>query len=141
MPRSQPRFEEVAGLRVPLGGANGYIGVRAKQGRKKDKFQGTTPRKTHRTGPKDTPKEAAVALAQLRHDLELGIVEERSRKKPQPTAGTAAPKKVEVGIYLGHLLRPPHAGIPTVACALLSQQEAAEAAARGVAVAYARVRA
>ena len=101
--------------------------------------QGVTPRKQHRTGPKDTPKEAAVALAQLRHDVELGIVEERSRKTPQPPASTAARKRVEVGTYLGHLLRPPPAGIQTVACALLSQQEAAEASARGVAVAFARV--
>ena len=124
---------------MPLGGVNGYKGVRGKQGRKKDKYQGTTPRKTHRTGPKDTPKEAAVALAQLRHDVELGIVEERSRQTPQPPANTAARKKVEVGTYLGHLLRPPPAGIQTVACALLTQQEAAEASARGVAVAFARV--
>ena len=139
MPRAQPRFEEVDGLRVPLGGVNGYKGVRGKQGRKKNKYQGVTPRKQHRTGPKDTPKEAAVALAHLRHDLELGIVEERSHKTPQPPASTAARKRVEVGTYLGHLLRPPLIGIPTVACALLSQQEAAEASARGVAVAFARV--
>ena len=139
MPRAQPRFEEVGGLRLPLGGVNGYRGVRGKQGRKKNKYQGVTPRKRHRTGPKDTPKEAAVALAHLRHDLELGVVAQRSAKKPQPPARSAAPKKVEVGTYLGHLLRPPRAGIPTVACALLSQQEAAEAVARGVAVAFARV--
>ena len=60
MPRSQPQFQEVDGLRVPLGGVNGYKGVRGKQGRKKDKYQGTTPRKKHRTGPKDTPKEARL---------------------------------------------------------------------------------
>ena len=141
MQRRPPRFEEVDGLRVPLGGVNGYCGVRGKQGRNKNKYQGVTPRKKHRTGPYETAKEAAVALAHLRHDLELGVVVQRSRKKPQPPAGTVAPKKVEVGTYLGHLLRPPRAGIPTVACALLSQQEAAEAVARGVAVAYARVRA
>ena len=139
MPARQLRFEEVDGLRVPLGGLNGYIGVRGKQGRKKDKYQGVTPRKKHRTSPKKTAKEAAVALAHLRHDLELGVVVQRSRKKPQPPAGSGARKKLEVGTYLGHLLRPPRAGIPTVACALLSQQEAGEAAARGVAVAYARV--
>ena len=139
MPRSQPLFEEVDGLRVPLGGVNGYKGVRGKQGRKKNKFQGMTPRKTHRTGPHETPKEAAVALARLRHDLELGVVVQRSRKKPQPPAGSGARKKLEVGTYLGHLRRQPRAGIPTVACALLSEQEAGEAAARGVAVAFARV--
>ena len=92
----QPRFEEVDGLRVPLGGVNGYKGVRGKQGRKKNKYQGVTPRKKYCTVPKDTTKEAAVALAQLRHDLDLGIVEERSRKTPQPPAGTAARKQVEV---------------------------------------------
>ena len=140
MPRSL-RFEEVDGLRLPLGGVNGYLGVRGRQGRKKNKFQGVTPRKQHRTGPKDTPKEAAVALAQLWHDLELGVVAQRSQKKLQLPGGTDAPKKVEVGTYLGYLLRQPAGGIPTVAAALLSQQEAAEAAARGVAVAYARVRA
>ena len=122
-------------------GVNGYIGVRAKQGRKKDKYQGVTPRKHHRTGPYETPKQAAVALAHLRHDLDLGVVAQRSGKNPQPPAGSGARKKLEVGTYLGHLLRLPPAGIPTVACALLSQQEAAEAVARGVAVAYARVRA
>ena len=139
MPRAQPRFEAVDGLRVPLGGVNGYVGVRGKQGRKKNKYQGVTPRKTHRTGPYKTPKEAAVALARLRHDLELGVVVQRSAKKPQPPARSGAPKEVEVGVYLGLLLRPPRAGIPTVAAALLSEQEAGEAAARGVAVAYARV--
>ena len=139
MQRRPPRFEEVDGLRVPLGGVNGYCGVRGKQGRNKNKYQGVTPRKKHRTGPYETPKEAAVALAHLRHDLELGVLPQRSGKKPQPPAGSGAAKKVEVGVYLGLLLRPPRAGIPTVACALLSQQEAGEAAARGVAVAYARV--
>ena len=119
MQRRPPRFEEVDGLRVPLGGVNGYKGVRGKQGRKKNKFQGMTPRKTHRTGPHETPKEAAVALARLRHDLELGVLPQRSSKKPQPPAHSAAPKKVEVGVYLGLLLRQPRAGIPTVAAVLL----------------------
>ena len=88
MQRRPPRFEEVDGLRVPLGGVNGYCGVRGKQGRTKNKYQGLTPRKKHRTGPYETAKEAAVALAHLRHDLELGVVVQRSRKKPQPPAGT-----------------------------------------------------
>ena len=49
MARKQQRFEEVAGQRLPLGGVNGYAGVRGKQGKKKDKYQGCTPRKKHRT--------------------------------------------------------------------------------------------
>ena len=57
---------EVAGaLRLPLGGVNGYVGVRGKQGYKKNQFQGTTPRKTRRTKLCNTPREAAVALAEL----------------------------------------------------------------------------
>ena len=48
---------------MPLGGVNGYIGVRGKQGRKKNKFQGMTPRKTHRTGPHETPKEVGMCGA------------------------------------------------------------------------------
>ena len=49
--------------------------------------------------------------------------------KLQPPAVSAEPKQVEIGAYLGHLLRPPTGGIPMVASALLSQQEAAEAVA------------
>ena len=57
---------EVAGaLRLPLGGVNGYVGVRGKQGYKKNQFQGTTPRKNRRTKLCNTPREAAVALAEL----------------------------------------------------------------------------
>ena len=61
------------------------------------------------------------------------------RNEAAAACGQRRAEKVEVGTYLGHLLRLPWAGIPPVECALLSQQEAAEAVARGVAVAYARV--
>ena len=74
MPKAEG-FEVAGGQRLPLGGLNGYAGVRGKQGRKKDKFQGTTPRKKHRTGLFDSPLEAAIGLAQLREDLELGMLE------------------------------------------------------------------
>ena len=74
MPSREPRVEVAGGQRLPLGGLNGYVGVRGKQGRKKNKFQGTTPKKKHRTGLFDSPlEEASIALAQLREDLELGI--------------------------------------------------------------------
>ena len=143
MPSSQPRFEEVAGQRLPLGGVNGYLGVRGKQGRGKDKFQGVTPRKQHRTGLFDSPLQAAVAFAQLKEDLDLGMLAQRSRKKRASPATLAASRKAEVGTYLGHLRPPPPPVVPLqqppVACALLSQQQAAAAAARGVAVAYADV--
>ena len=137
MPPAQPRFEEVAGQRLPLGGLNGYLGVRGKQGRKKDKFQGVTPKKKHRTALFATPLDAGIALAQLREDMELGMLQPRSRKQQQQQpAKLAASRKLEVGIYLGHLPRPLPV-VPTVACALLSAQQAGAAAARGVAVAYA----
>ena len=59
-------------LQLPLGGKHGFKGVRGGQGRKKDKFQGTTPKKRHRTGHFDTPHEAAAALAELRKKLAAG---------------------------------------------------------------------
>ena len=132
-------FEVAGGQQLPLGGINGYIGVRGKQGKKKDKFQGTTPRKQHRTAHFDTPQEAAIALAQLREDLELGMLEERGAQKPQPAAKNGESRKREVGIYLGELLRQQRVVVPVVACVLLSPQQAAAAVARGVAVSYADV--
>ena len=42
--RAQQTFEVAGGQRLPLGGRNGYLGVRGKQGRAKNKFQGVTPR-------------------------------------------------------------------------------------------------
>ena len=137
MPPAQPRFEEAGGQRVPLGGLNGYRGVRGKQGRGKNMFQGITPRKQHRTKLYGTALEAAVALAQLQEDLELGMLEQRSSKKKAASPATiGGSRRWEVGTYLGHLPRP-WPVVPTVACALLSAQQAAAAAARGVAVAYA----
>ena len=53
----------VGAVRLPLGGLNGYVNVRGKQGRKKNKFQGCTPSKTRRTSLYNTPREPAVALA------------------------------------------------------------------------------
>ncbi len=140
MEASEARFEEVAGQRLPLGGINSYLGVRGKQGRGKDKFQGVTPRKQHRTGLFDSPLEAAIAFAQLKEDLELGMLASRSRKKRPSPATSAASRNHDVGTYLGHLRRPllPPV-VPTVACAMLSPQQAAAAVARGVAVAYADV--
>ena len=59
------KAEAVGALRLPLGGVNGYVGVRGKQGHNKDKFQGTTPTKKRRTKLFNTAREAAVALAEL----------------------------------------------------------------------------
>ena len=62
---NRDNVEAVGALRLPLGGVNGYVGVRSRQGHKKDKFQGTTPTKTRRTKLFGTAREAAVALAEL----------------------------------------------------------------------------
>ena len=139
MPRKQQRFEEVAGQRLPLGGVNGYRGVRGKQGKKKNKYQGTTPRKKHRTGYFDTAKEAAIARAQLREDLELGMLEQRAPKAAQPAAPNQPSKKAQVGVYLGTLLAQQRAVVPTVRAWLLSEQQAAAALAGGMAQAFAFV--
>ena len=139
MPPSQPRFEETGGHRLPLGGVNGYLGVRGKQGRKKNKFQGITPRKQHRTKLYDTPLEAAIAFAQMKEDLDLGTLEQRSSKKRAASPATiGGSRRFEVGTYLGNL-KPPPPAILTVACALLTPQQAAAAVARGVAIAMADV--
>ena len=139
MPRSAPRVEEVGGRRLPLGGQHGYVGVRGRQGKKKNKFQGVTPRKTHRTGYFDTALEAAVAFAQLREDLELGMLEQRAPKNPASAGGNKSSKKAQVGIYLGDLLAQQRAGIPTARAWLLSPQQAAALLASGIpqAVAFA----
>ena len=136
MPSREPRVEVAGGQRLPLGGLNGYRGVRGKQGRKKNKFQGITPKKQHRTGLYDHAQEAAIALAQLREDLDLGMVTEHGAKVVKSPVTIAAPKKLEAGVFLGDLLRRQRAAVPTVRAVLLSQQQAAAAVARGVAVAY-----
>jgi hypothetical protein len=139
MPPAQPRFEEVAGQRLPLGGRNGYLGVRAAgRGAKATSSRGRRrARKQHRTRLCHSAQEAAIALAQVKEDLELGMFEERGKKKAQPAATIATSTKKEAGVYLGRLLQLPRADVLCVRAVLLSEQQAAAAAARGVAVAYA----
>ena len=137
MPRSAPRVEEAGGKRLPLGGVNGYLGVRGKQGKNKDKFQGVSPHKKHRTGYHDTAKEAAIAFAQLREDQELGMLEERAPKAAQPAAPKESSKKPQVGVYLGALLAQQRAVVQPGRAWLLSEQQAAAALASGMAQAFA----
>ena len=112
--------------------------MRGKQGHKKNKFQGISPKKHHRTAHFDTAQEAAIAYSQMKEDLKLGMPSlQQQQTKQRSPATAAATKKREVGVFLGELLRLQQPIIPTVACALLSSQQAAAAAARGVAVAYA----
>ena len=91
----------------------------------------------HRTGHFITAQEAAIAFAQLKEDLELGMPLKQRRESQLLPPPAAAPKERRVGVYLGELLRLQQCVVPTVACALLSQQQTAAAVTRGVTVAYA----
>ena len=82
-------------------------------------------------------REAAIALAQLCEDLELGMLEECGKKKAKSPKTIAAPKKLEYGVYLGHLLQQPQHVVPTVPAVLLLPHQSAAAAARCVPVAFA----
>ena len=75
--------ERFGNLKLPLGGKYEYKGVRGKQGRARNRFQGYTPRKSHTTELYDTSQEAAVALAKLNEELAMGYdpVEERKPRK------------------------------------------------------------
>ena len=66
---------------LPLGGKSGYQGVRGKQGKKRNKFQGYTPKKTHFTRLHPSAQEAAVARANLLQDLSMGIDAAPERKQ------------------------------------------------------------
>jgi hypothetical protein len=83
MPRTHTRevlVERFGNLKLPLGGKYEYKGVRGKQGRARDRFQGYTPKKTHFTELFDKPHEAAVALATLKCELALGHDPAQDRK-------------------------------------------------------------
>ena len=60
-------------------------------------------------------------------------------KKPEVAGSSGASKKAPRLADLGDLLQQPRPVVPTVACGLLSREQAAAAVARGVAVAYADV--
>ena len=72
--------EPAGSLQLPLGGKHGFLGVRGRQGRYKDKFQGCTPRKTHRTKHCKSAREAAIEFAQLKQKLKLDVDESKSTR-------------------------------------------------------------
>ena len=67
-----------------------------------------------RTGLLDTAWEAAVAFARLRAALVPGSPLARGRKVEKSAEGRGASKKLEVGVFLGVLLRQQRLGVPTV---------------------------
>ena len=140
MGRVASGFEDVAGRRLPLGGKNVYLGVRGKQGWRQDQYQGCTPNKKHRTGLFDKPFDAAMALAELKEDIELGMLE-----KPLAIDGGAlmqfsGPKFALDASNVRHaplaLVVSPVISYPQAVAALLTPEQAAMAAARGVAAVY-----
>ena len=72
--------ERFGALRLPLGGKSGYVGVRGRQGPDKDKYQGYTKDKKHTTKLFDKPQEAAVALATLKQNILLGLLDTDGKK-------------------------------------------------------------
>ena len=131
MPRTPttaaPPTRQVGPHSLPLGGKNGFLGVSYGQGKKKNMFRGATPKKTLRTGLHRTPLEAAIELAEKKQERELASLMQPLRDMNK--------KSPEVGTYLGHLLaRPQPTPIPQSYGTPLSWQQAADAAARGVAV-------
>ena len=129
----EPRFEVAGGQRLPLGGIIGFIGVRGKQGKKKNMFLGLAPMMTLRSPLFDTALEGAFALAQLREVLVLGILVLAALVEAPPASIAVALPPV-LGGAPGALLQRPRAGVPQVGAVLLSPQHAAAAAARGVAM-------
>ena len=91
--------ERFGNCRLPLGGKNEYLGVRGKQGRNRDQFQGFTPKKSHFTKLCNSSQEAAVALAILKQELQSGydpLQERKPRKKRGSLAGARNPFEFRV---------------------------------------------
>ena len=63
--------EVVGTLRLPLGGMNGYLNVRGRQGRQKDKYQGFTP----------NTRRAARSSSTLREKLQSPSQRSSSKEK------------------------------------------------------------
>ena len=89
-----PLVERFGNLELPLGGKYEYAGVRGKQGRSRDRFQGYTPKKKHFSRLCDTAQEAAVALATLKVDLAAGfdgVTQDRRPRKKRSRRCVEAP--------------------------------------------------
>tara|TARA_B110000046_G_scaffold155947_1_gene166513 strand:- start:59 stop:517 length:459 start_codon:yes stop_codon:yes gene_type:complete len=126
-------FEDVDGLRLKRGGKNGYKGVRGGQGRAKNKYQGVTPRKTHRTALCDSPRAAAIAFAQMAQRIALCHL-------PQNNAAVTISASVSLpdfGAAASGVACVSSRPLGPISCALLRPEQAAAAVARGVAVAMA----
>ena len=96
MPRTPttaaPPTRQVGPHSLPLGGKNGFLGVAGGQGqgKKKNMFRGTTPRKTLRTGLHLTALEAAVELAEKVQERKVASLMQplHDMNKKSPEVGT-----------------------------------------------------
>ena len=137
-----PLVERFGNLELPLGGKYEYAGVRGKQGRSRDQFQGYTPKKQHCTRLCETAHEAAVALATLKMDLEAGFDDSTQERKPRKKRSRRCfevPHVIsEIGPPAAVMAVPSqHTGPLIVPASLLREltpEEGLQAAASGVAV-------
>ena len=138
-----PLVERFGNLELPLGGKYEYAGVRGKQGRSRDQYQGYTPKKTHITRLCDTAQEAAVALATLKVELAAGfegVTQERRPRKKRSRRCVEAPHGISEMSPTASMMAEPaqlHTGPLIVTASLLREltpQEGMQAAASGVAV-------
>ena len=77
--KAAPLVEVFGVHNLPLGGKNGYKGVRVHR----KGFQGYTPKKTHTTAEYATAQEAAIALAQKKFEVKEGLHSECTKRKPR----------------------------------------------------------
>ena len=79
-------IEQHSDLKLVVGGKHGYVRVRGGQGSTKNLYQGYTKDKKHSTAAFPTPREAAIALAELERDLAAGL-DKAARKKRRIACG------------------------------------------------------
>ena len=79
-------IEKHGDLKLVVGGKHGYVRVRGGQGSTKNLYQGYTKDKKHSTAAFPTPREAAIALAELEQDLDAGL-DKAARKKRRIASG------------------------------------------------------
>ena len=78
-------IEKHGDLKLVVGGKHGYVRVRGGQGWSGHEYQGYTKCKKHSTAAYPTPREAAIALAELERDLAAGLDKAARKKRKQGT--------------------------------------------------------
>ena len=82
-------IERHGDLKLVVGGKHGYVRVRGGQGANKNLYQGYTTDKKHSTAAFSTPREAAIALAELERDLAAGL--DKAARKKRRKASSKSP--------------------------------------------------